>query len=309
MLAVVRNKRDGSERDLINSVFLHTFKQGMIESFFILALIGLGIGTLGTMIGAGGGFILVPVLIILYPDLSPGTITAISIAIVAVNATIGSISYLHDGKVDIKTGLYFAAVSIPGSILGTLATKIIPRKQFDILFGIVLVAIALFLFLRGGQGKAHKSIWGNKHLTTRHITDRFGENYDYSFHMGIGLLVSVGVGFFAPLLGIGGGIIHVPQMTEWLNFPVHIATATSHFVLAIVMIVSVITHAISGQYDDPQILKMIGALLIGVIPGSLLGAAISRKITGKLIIKALSVALILVGLRIVLGAFHINIFP
>lgn len=53
-------------------------------------LLGFGIGTLGTLIGAGGGFILVPILILFYPDLSPESITAISMAVVAANASVGS---------------------------------------------------------------------------------------------------------------------------------------------------------------------------------------------------------------------------
>ena len=60
----------------------------MTESFVLLMLLGFGIGTLGTLIPAGGGFILVPILILFYPDLSPESITAISMAVVAANASV-----------------------------------------------------------------------------------------------------------------------------------------------------------------------------------------------------------------------------
>ncbi len=122
--------------------------------------------------------------------------------------------------------------------------------------------------------------------------------------MKYGIALSIFVGFFSPLLGIGGGIIHVPAMVEWLQFPVHIATATSHFILAIMSTVSVVVHYFEGSYNDPKILKMVAALILGVIPGAFLGAFLSRKVKGKIIIKALAVSLALVGIRILLSSMH-----
>ncbi len=63
-------------------------------------------------------------------------------------------------------------------------------------------------------------------------------------------LLSIIVGYLSPLLGIGGGIIHVPALANWLQFPVHVATATSHFILAVMATVSVITNIVKGSYND-----------------------------------------------------------
>jgi uncharacterized protein len=57
-----------------------------------LVALGFGVGALGTLVGAGGGFILTPVLLIVYPHDSPQTITAISIGAVFFNASSGSIA-------------------------------------------------------------------------------------------------------------------------------------------------------------------------------------------------------------------------
>ncbi len=62
-------------------------------SFLELAALGLGVGLFGTLIGAGGGFVLTPVLLLLYPTESPETITGISLAVVFFNATSGSLAY------------------------------------------------------------------------------------------------------------------------------------------------------------------------------------------------------------------------
>ena len=55
---------------------------------------------------------------------------------------------------------------------------------------------------------------------------------DFQYNRTLGIVASLGVGFLSSIFGIGGGVIHVPLMIYLLGFPVHVATATSHFVLA-----------------------------------------------------------------------------
>jgi uncharacterized membrane protein YfcA len=275
-----------------------------MEYIYLLIVIGLVIGTLGTLIGAGGGFILVPILIIMRPDFTAETITAISMVVVACNAISGSIAYMTSKKVDYKAGIIFAICTIPGSILGVLTTEIIPRGIFDIIFGIIMLALAVFLFFHGGEKESiKKPVSAHKGWIQQHLTDKWGEHYDYAYNLRLGMLLSVFVGYFSPLLGIGGGIIHVPAMAEWLLFPVHIATATSHFILAIMSTVSVIVHYLQGNYNNPLVVKMVIGIVIGVIPGAQLGAFLSRKINGKYIIKALAVSIGIVGIKILITRF------
>lgn len=272
-----------------------------MDNFILLLSIGFFVGTLGTLIGAGGGFILVPLLIIMQPDFSPETITAISMAIVACNAISGSVAYISSGRVDFKAGLLFAAFTIPGSILGVMTTKYISREIFDIIFGIVLLALAIFLFIKGGKKTSiTKPVEAKKGWVQQRLVDKWNEVYNYSYDIRKGSVLSIFVGYFSPLLGIGGGIIHVPAMVEWLRFPVHIATATSHFILAIMATVSVIVHIYNGNYNDPVIFRMVVWLGIGAIVGAQVGAFLSRKLKGKIIIKALAVSLGLVGVRILM---------
>jgi uncharacterized membrane protein YfcA len=275
-----------------------------MEHFYLLIIIGFCIGTLGTLIGAGGGFILVPLLILLNPGFTPENITAISMAVVACNAISGTIAYITTKRVDYKAGLIFAACTVPGSVLGVLTTRVIPRNMFDIIFGVVLAGLAVFLFMKGGRkNTVSKPLAAHKGWVEQQLTDKWNEQYTYAYDMRKGILLSVLVGYFSPLLGIGGGIIHVPAMVEWLRFPVHIATATSHFILSIMATVSVVAHYFSGSYEDPAILRIITGLVIGVIPGAQLGAYLSRRIKGKIIIRSLAVALGVVGIRILLSRF------
>lgn len=176
-----------------------------MDNIFVLLLIGFVVGTVGTLIGAGGGFILVPLLIIAQPQLPPETITAISIAIVAANAISGSIAYARSGRIDYKAGILFALFTIPGSVLGVYSTSYIPKMAFHIIFGILLFLLAGFLFFSKKQGghpsSARFNISGRQ--TKHELTDRKGNVYSYSYKNLTGIIISLIVGYLSPLLGIG----------------------------------------------------------------------------------------------------------
>ena len=275
-----------------------------MDNYVVLIIVGFLIGSLGTLIGAGGGFLLVPLLIIIHPELSPEIITAISIAIVGCNAISGSVAYARLKRIDYKAGLLFAAFTIPGSIAGVYTTQYIPKMIFNIFFGVLLILLAFFLFRQkpAAVGGPVLSV-DRKNWKTHTLTDKAGDTYQYSYNQGIGIFISIIVGYLSPVLGIGGGIIHVPALVNWLRFPVLIATATSHLILAVMATVSVIVHILNGNYDDPYVLRMVIGLGIGVIAGAQLGAFLSHKISGNTIIRALAVCLGLVGLRILLTGF------
>lgn len=276
------------------------FDPNIFDNKLVLLLAGFLIGTIGTLIGAGGGFILVPLLLLTHPQLSPEIVTAVSIVIVAANAVSGSIAYGHSGRIDFRAGWLFALFTIPGSILGVFTTQYIPQTVFNIIFGALLLSLSVFLLLKR-QGRYQepyeKNGNSNGHRVTV-LTDRDKMVYKYSYNPKTGALISIVVGFLSPLLGIGGGIIHVPAMVNWLKFPVHIATATSHFILSVMATVSVVVHALQGNYNEPYIFRMVLWLCVGVIPGAQLGAWLSHKIRGTAIVKALAVCLAIVALRL-----------
>lgn len=114
-----------------------------------------------------------------------------------------------------------------------------------------------------------------------------------------GVLLSLCVGFLSSILGIGGGIIHVPAMVYLLVQ--HIATATSHFVLAISSMVGVFSHFLLHNILIKEAL-MIG---VGAVLGAQLGAKMSLKVKSKAILSLLAFCLFGLGARLVFtaGAF------
>lgn len=259
----------------------------LADGHVLLLFVGLAIGTLGTLVGAGGGFLLVPVLLFLMPEETPDHITAISMAVVFFNASSGTVAYARMRRIDFASGWRFALAALPGALLGAVATSFISRLWFDRVLGAALVVMATFL-LRKSLGR--KSDSASNDVDERAFVPSRSV-------LRLGAMISAGVGFISSALGIGGGIVHVPALVYVLGYPVHIATATSHFVLACTSLVAVGEHVWHGSYQG-NIPKVV-VLSVGAVVGAQVGAFLSTKVHGKLIIVGLALGLIIAGTRLV----------
>ena len=274
--------------------------------------IGFFVGTYGTIIGAGGGFILVPLLMFLFPGDAPSMITAASLAVIFVNSTSGTIAYARMKRISYRTGILFALATIPGALLGSSLTAFVPKQVFSAAFGVLLVAVAVFLSLTRGSPRRTGATSGARGTGASGparprgplvdtVVDREGNSYPLSFNIWLGMGLSLFIGILSSLAGIGGGLIHVPVLTWLFGFPVHIATATSHFVLVFTSLAGVIMHIIDGTWPVHPVRDL--CLAAGVVGGAQLGAFLARRISSRWIIIGLAVALGLVGVRLVVGAF------
>jgi hypothetical protein len=252
-------------------------------------------------VGAGGGFVLVPVLLFLYPEKDPAEITAISLFVVWANATSGSIAYGLQRRIDFRSGAWFALATLPGAIAGAVIVGYIPRRAFDGIFAAVLVSIGLFLLLRRVSTMIQPPVTGWS-TVRRQLTDRENNTYRYSFQMWKGIATSGAIGFVSSLLGIGGGVMHVPVMATVLHFPVHVAAATSQFVLAFMAAEGTAVHFSTGTLSADRSLFQAVMLAVGAVGGAQAGARIARRVHGGYIMRTLAAALILVGLRLGLKA-------
>ncbi len=262
--------------------------------------VGFLVGIFGTLIGAGGGFILAPLLLLLYPQEPAGIITCISLAVVFFNAASGSVAYARMRRIDYRTGLLFSAATVPGAVLGALTTTFIPRREFDLVFGVLMLLVAAFLLFpmpAAAKGPANAIRRG----TTRTLIERDGTTHTYTFSSGLGLALSGAVGYLSSLLGTGGGIIHVPALIRLLNFPVHVATATSHFILAIMALSGTLVHVAAGSFTHG--IRRTLVLSAGVLLGAQFGAQLSGRVHGNWIVRLLALALAFAGVRILTLAY------
>ena len=140
------------------------------------------------------------------------------------------------------------------------------------------------------------------HLERRVLIDRTGETYSYAVPLRRGALYSLAVGFVSSFLGIGGGVIHVPLLVRALGFPTHIATATSHFVLAIMAGTGTLTHIALGTLRPRPRHQKGTSLSLGVIVGAQVGAHVSLRLRGPVIQRLLAAALLVLAARLLLTA-------
>lgn len=264
----------------------------------LLVLIGFAVGAFGTIVGSGGGFILTPILLLLYPHDRPATITAISLTAVVFNAASGSAAYAHQRRIDFRSGLAFATAALPGSIAGALVVGSVSRRSFDLLMALVLGVLAAWMLL-GEPGTARRP---RGRLTRRSLTDRYGRTFDYEVPVRRGVAYSTVVGFASSFLGIGGGVIHVPLLVRALGFPIHLATATSHFVLAIIAGTGATTHVLTGSFAHGHGIRRSLALSAGVVAGAQLGARLSLRASGRIVEALLGIALVALALRLLVAA-------
>ena len=274
-----------------------------VVQIVIWAVVGIGVGTYGTLVGAGGGFIMVPIFLLALSGIKPAEAAGTSLAVIFFNALSGTASYVRQGRVDFWTANRLALATVPGAIVGAYLSNLFSSRPFYIVFGIFLIAIAVFLNVRPDPKKVkYVPLSPDDERTLprgwveRRIVDKSGEEFVYAYNFAGAIALSFVVGFLSSILGIGGGIIHVPALVFLFGFPAHVATATSHYILVISALVGSISHLVQG---DIRWIPMIG-LSIGVIPGAQIGAQISRRMQGKWIIRSLSIALVVVGLRLLL---------
>ncbi|HXK33411.1 MAG TPA: sulfite exporter TauE/SafE family protein [Dehalococcoidia bacterium] len=269
----------------------------------LLVPLGAAVGGYGTLVGAGGGFVLVPALLLLYPDEDPAAITSISLAVVFVNALSGSAAYARLHRIDVRSGLYFAAASLPGAVAGALLVQYVPRRAFDVIFGVLLLSIAAYTWWSVGRPQVMRPPLRGRGVVTRVMpgTDE-GQVFRYSFVLWHGMAFAAGIGLLSSLLGIGGGVFHVPVMIAVLRFPVHVAVATSQFVLAFMSGEGAAVHLATGELGGENLVRA-ALIALGAIPGAQLGARMAQRVRGTMIARLLVLALVLVGGRLLAAAF------
>lgn len=244
-------------------------------------VIGFFTAMLGTIIGAGGGIIFVPFFMYMFPHWAPAEIVGTSLFAVMCNAVSGSLAYLKQKKVLVSAAIIFSLATVPGAILGAQISEWFSGPGFAFAFGLFLMFQSImigFKNFRKGE-RAQESL----------------DKKDVTYNKPLGITISFFVGFISSIFGIGGGLIHVPCLIYLMGFPTHLATATSHAILAFSSAVGVVTHVLESHV----IFNVAIPVSVGAIFGAQAGAQISKRLRAKSILILMSVAVFLLGLRLI----------
>ena len=251
----------------------------MIEQLGLIAL-GFAAGVLGSMIGLGGGIIVVPVLT--FFGFSPTLSASSSLFAAFSNAVASTISYSKQKRIEFSLGLKLGLLTIPGTILGAYVSSNIAPEIFKILFGFVLISSAIYIFFR------------------KKIEDK---KVNFSKQM---LIFSIGASFFAGIIsaffGIGGGIIFVPLMVAGMGMAMKKAAPTSQLILLFASFSGIVVHTILGHSD----FLFAGLLALGSFMGGLVGARLSVDIKERFLQIIVSVVIIIAAIKMFLDSLSDN---
>lgn len=242
-------------------------------TIILLLLIGFLASTYGVIIGAGGGFIFVPLLLIFY-DIPPAMAAGTGLCIALLSGVSGIFGYIKQKRIQYRIGLLLAAGAIPGTLLGNQLVRIVPETLFLWLFALMLVALGFFLLIKKPKDE----------------TNQVKEQLPHWLLP----IIGVGVGTMSSFFGVGGGFLVVPILIYLIGMRMHLATATSIFSLVLYSTAGVITPMISGNIDW-FVFTWVG---VGVLMGSQLGAYISTKLKAIFITRMLAAVVIIMGVSL-----------
>ena len=259
-------------------------------------LLGAVAAIFGSIVGLGGGIIIVPSLMLLGPQLTGGAIdhaTAVgtSLTMLIVTALASTMSYARKGLVDFRSGWMFFITSGPAALLGSALTGKFQGAVFSLSFGIFMLLMAGLLIARDYMKPITKE-WPIQ----RSVTDSAGRVYTYGYALVPALSIGFGVGLISGLFGIGGGSLFVPLMVLLFRFPPHTATATSMFVIFLSSLLGSGMHGWLGEINYWLVL----ALVPGAWIGGRLGAKIAGRMSGKGLLWLLRLTLLALSCQLII---------
>lgn len=223
----------------------------------------------GSLVGLGGGFIIVPVLRIAL-GIAPTTVAGTSLVFVLANVVSSAAGYLRQKRVDLSLATPLALGAIPGGVAGVIAVKHVNETWFDVVYGVQLVLLAVLVLRR------------------RSVQSRPAGEKTFAHRSIVAVPAGVLLGVLSSLYGIGGGVVMIPLYLIAARMPPHIVVATTSLIVALTAPVGVIAHAVAGDVDWIAAVP----LVIGGLIGGALAPLVAKRVSSPLLITLLAYGLI-----------------
>lgn len=240
-------------------------------------MVGLAIGSVLGLIGAGGAIVAVPAFLYLF-GFDPLAATTASLAVVAASAAAGAIPRLRLGEVHLKQALVFWLLGIVGTFAGSRLATVVPELLLLVGFALVMVGAALAMWRKSSSAESRdtprRAVW-------------------------LLVVVALGVGVLTGLFGVGGGFLIVPALVLVFGLPFGLATGTSLVVVALNSVTALLFKVDAWSSVDWRLPALVVA---GGLVGSILASRWNGVIPRRLLERAFAVLLIVLALSMVLEA-------
>lgn len=266
-----------------------------LDFVIAMGLISVVAGILGSLVGLGGGIIIVPVLTLLFHVDIRLAIGASIISVIATSSGAAA-AYVRDKMTNLRAGMFLEVATTTGAVTGAYLTTILPARFLFILFGVVLAYSALATFQR--RKAAQPLLVSNDRIAN--VLELHGEYYDEAEKKNIvykvtgtklGLFMMYIAGLVSALLGIGSGALKVPAMDLAMHLPMKVSTATSNFMIGVTAAASAGVYFARGQIDP----IIAAPVAIGILVGATLGSKVLGKITSKTVRLVFVVVLVAIS--------------
>lgn len=246
-------------------------------------LIGLMAGAFGGLVGLGGGVIMIPLLVKFFrfhQHQAHGT----SLAALVFTGLTGAATYSYKGNVDPLAAGLLAATAILTARFGALYANSLPEWKLKMSFGIFVICVSALLLLKPFYTQVSQPPEGWVWVT-------------------ILLLSGVFSGFFAGLMGVGGGSLMVPAMVLVLGFSQHLAQGSSLLAMVPAGAVGAYTHWRLGNV----VTAVVPGLIVGIIIGTLGGGILAQWLSEAVLRVIFAAVLTWQGLRDIRKSRHLRV--
>lgn len=257
---------------------------------FFLILSGILAGGFASILGIGGGILIVPLLSLIF---GLGMHTAIGTSLLCVIATsMGATPYyIQEGLTNIRLGMNLELSTTLGAIIGGSLAGILKSETLSAIFGILLFYIAFYMLLK----KSDPSVFSGE-------AGRFSNYKVKNIPLGMGICFFAGN--FSGLLGVGGGFLKVPTMHFPMGIPLKNAVATGNFMVSITACAGALIYYFRGDINP----TVAAPTIIGVLIGSFLGSRLIYQLKAELIKKIFIALLLYSALRMLFLGFDFHFF-
>lgn len=269
----------------------------LIELFpYLLSMAALGavVGFFGALLGLGGGFIMVPALILLVGFDAHHAVGTSMVAVVFTGSS-SALAYYRQRRLDWELALVAETATMPGAFIGAMLTGFISSSNLKTLFSILLIALALSVLIRKRSAEpdviSKRETGRGRFSWRRRIINSRGKVFSYSIDVLKLLPACFIAGIVSGFFGIGGGTIKVPVLYH-LGAPIHVAVATSTLMITFTALSGTIGHLTLGHI---KLLELFG-LIPGIVVGTRFGALAAWKTRSATLRKAFSSALIIMAI-------------
>ncbi|MFH0856078.1 MAG: sulfite exporter TauE/SafE family protein [Candidatus Omnitrophota bacterium] len=235
----------------------------------LVGLASLAAGFLGSLVGLGGGVIIVPLLTLVFGVDIKYAIGASLISVIATSSG-AACAYVKEGFTNIRIGMFLEVATTLGALLGAYIATKLSDSVIVVIFGAILIYSSYLTFKRIGQSSlAHKS----DSLAARLKLDGAypvagGLEYYHVQGVPVGFCLMFLAGSASGLLGIGSGAFKVIAMDQAMRIPFKVSTATSNFMIGVTAAAGAGVYLNRGYVDPVLVMPVV----LGVLSGSILGS-------------------------------------